>query len=233
MQAGSIGSRLFTAASLMTVLGGVVGMYGMVLQGSRSPVEVAGPAQVEAPARPVLGLTEEDVASAERLDRVFRGIGYHLDPIRDGRAEVPPLLLPRMPADLDDLADSDARKAMFVRVVLPLVLAVNEEIAEDRARLQALIQRKAARQPLSRPDAQWLAALGKRYQVEDGDLGRLLRRVDVVPPSLALAQSAVESGWGTSRLGRRSHNIFGHTGEVVGDEIAMRLRPQPQHPPRL
>jgi len=220
MKAGSIGSRLFTVASLFAILGGVVGLYGMVLHGSPSPVEVV-PSRAKVQAA-LPGLSEDDVASTARLDQVFREIGYQLEPIRSGRAEVPPLFLARVPADLDDLADADAKKEMFVRVLLPLLLAVNEEIAEDRSRLQALLQRKAARQPLSRAETLWLSALASRYQVEDGDLGRLLRRVDVVPPSLALAQAAVESGWGTSRLGRRSHNIFGHIGDVSGEEISMR-----------
>ena len=37
----------------------------------------------------------------------------------------------------------------------------------------------------------------------------LLHRVDAIPPSLVLAQAAVESGWGTSRLAKDAHNFFG------------------------
>ena len=47
------------------------------------------------------------------------------------------------------------------------------------------------------------------YGVESGNLGELLRRVDVVPVALALAQSAIESGWGTSRFARNGNAVFG------------------------
>lgn len=37
-----------------------------------------------------------------------------------------------------------------------------------------------------------------------------LTRVDIIPPSLALAQAATESGWGKSRFFKKAKNIFGH-----------------------
>ena len=40
-------------------------------------------------------------------------------------------------------------------------------------------------------------------------LRELLRRVDVIPPSLVLAQGAIESGWGTSRFARQGNNLYG------------------------
>ncbi|MGI2103199.1 glucosaminidase domain-containing protein [Shewanella oncorhynchi] len=37
----------------------------------------------------------------------------------------------------------------------------------------------------------------------------LLERVDILPPSLVLAQAAKESGWGTSRFAREGNALFG------------------------
>ena len=104
----------------------------------------------------------------------------------------------------------------------PLVLAVDENIANDRARLLGLAARQASHLPVAADDQAWLEALARDYEVEDGNLKTLVARVDVVPPSLALAQSAEESGWGTSKLVRRSQNLFGHTVELAGDEPGMR-----------
>jgi Bax protein len=139
-----------------------------------------------------------------------------------GKADVPPLFLPQIPGDIDDLPDTEGRKAVFLRVILPLILAVDEEIAAERSRLLDIMNRKANRLHVAAADQVWLADLARRYDVEDGNLRKLLSRVDVVPPSLALAQSAEESGWGTSKLVRRSSNLFGHTVEVSADGTGMR-----------
>ncbi|OAN49319.1 hypothetical protein A6A04_03155 [Paramagnetospirillum marisnigri] len=192
----------------------------MVLQGSRPPVLMAE--REVSPVAETATLSREDISSAARLDQAFRRLGYHLDHVGEGGADVPPLFLTQVPDDLDDLPDTDTKKAVFLRVMLPLVLAADEEIANDRARLLELAARKSAGQALSASEARWLDALARRYEVEDGNLKKLLTRVDVVPPSLALAQSAEESGWGTSALVRRSQNLFGHTVEVSRDGTGMR-----------
>jgi Bax protein len=222
MAIGSRGSKLFSALCLGAVIGGTVAMYATVLQGSRSPVDVVARPIAPAPSGAPVGLSGEDVATAARLDLAFHRMGYELDAIRIGAAEVPPLFLAQIPHDLDDLTDPDARKNLFLRVMLPLVLVANEEIAEDRARLLALVARKSARLSISREDHAWLKNLADRYDVEDGDMARLIARVDVVPPSLALAQSAEETGWGTSRLVRRSRNLFGQTADPAEEDSGMR-----------
>ncbi|TAN56178.1 MAG: hypothetical protein EPN20_19215 [Magnetospirillum sp.] len=220
MTAGSIGSRILTAVSLIAVLGAVGGLYTTVLKGARPPVRVAQRAQPSV--AETAYLSGADVASAARLDQAFQRMGYRLDTVGDGLTDVPPLFLAQVPGDLDDLPDIDTKKTVFLRVMLPLVLAVDEEIANDRARLLELAARQASHQPVGADDQSWLDALAKRYEVEDGNLKTLVSRVDVVPPSLALAQSAEESGWGTSKLVRRSRNLFGHTVEVTHDETGMR-----------
>lgn len=216
----SVGSRFLTAVSLIAVIGAVGGLYTMVLKGGRPPVQVA--LRVEPSVAETAYLSGEDVASAARLDQTFQRMGYRLDAVSEGIADVPPLFLAHVPGDLDDLPDIDTKKTVFLRVMLPLVLAVDEEIANDRARLLGIAARKASHQPVTAEDQVWLDALAQSYEVEDGNLKTLISRVDVVPPSLALAQSAEESGWGTSKLVRRSQNMFGHTVELAGDETAMR-----------
>lgn len=220
MAHGSIGSRLFIAFSLVAVIGAVGGLFTMVLQGSRPPVRIAE--RMVSSVAETAYLSREDVSSAVRLDSAFQRMGYRLDDIGEGLAEVPPLFLTQVPGDIEDLPDTDTKKAVFLRVMLPLVLAVDEEIANDRARLLDLAARKSAGQILPADESLWLAGLARRYDVEDGNLKKLISRVDVVPPSLALAQSAEESGWGTSHLVRRSQNLFGHTVDVAGDEPTMR-----------
>ncbi|MGE5503702.1 MAG: glucosaminidase domain-containing protein [Actinomycetota bacterium] len=209
-----------TPLTLIAAGAAVVGLYAVVLSGLGSPLKgVVG--QTAAVSMPVIA--DEDAASAQRLDAAFTRMGYRLDDVAGGAAEVPPVFLAEVPDDLGDLPDPQTRKTVFLRVMLPLVLVVNEEIAADRRRLLAIVARKSRGETMSADDTTFLAALAERYETEPGNLGTLLRRVDVVPPSLALAQAAAESGWGTSRLVRRENNLFGHIA-ATDDEAAPRMR---------
>ena len=89
------------------------------------------------------------------------------------------------------------------------VLQVNDEIGADRRRLLDLHTRARNGKYLPAVDRLWLIVLAERYKVKRGDLKRLLKRVDIMPTSMALAQAAEESGWGTSRFSREGNAIFG------------------------
>lgn len=148
--------------------------------------------------------------SARTIRNAFDQIDYSLEAVGRGDAEVPQLELSAVPHDLQRITDTETRKDVFLRMMLPLVLKVNDEIRADRRRLQGFQRRMARREPLARADAEWVAEMAARYKLDPSvSIGRLLKRVDIVPPSLALAQSANESGWGTSRFARRGNALFG------------------------
>jgi Bax protein len=151
------------------------------------------------------------VDSAGKLSEIFDSADYALADVRDGGAEVPRLLVEAMPGDLRRLGSTDLRKDVFFNALLPLVLRVNEDIRHDRDRLLALQGLQHLGLAPSADSRAWLAELSERYEVADGDIDALLLRVDVVPPSLALAQAAVESGWGTSYSAQRRNALFGQT----------------------
>ncbi|OEJ64349.1 hypothetical protein BEN30_16755 [Magnetovibrio blakemorei] len=114
-----------------------------------------------------------------------------------------------LPDDLQSIRETAERKAVFFKSVLPLVLQVNEQIVEDRARLWDLRTQKQVGSKLNALDRLWLAGLADRYGADRDNIGALLSHHDVVPPSLALAQAATESAWGTSRFVREGNAIFG------------------------
>jgi Bax protein len=89
------------------------------------------------------------------------------------------------------------------------VLKANEEVATQRRRLLRIREEIARGHRLDAADRMWLAKMAERYGVEDGGMDALLRRVDIVPVSLALAQSIQESGWGTSRFARKGNALYG------------------------
>lgn len=128
--------------------------------------------------------------------------------------EVPRLYLRSLPYDLADGESSLERKRDFVSVMLPLVLAGNEKILADRSRVEKFALQVQAGGNLYAVNKAWLIQLAAQYGIEafepdSGDWQELLRRVDAVPPSLAIAQAALESGWGTSRFATQGNAVFG------------------------
>ena len=135
-------------------------------------------------------------------------LNYDLDAVLEGRGDVPRISLASLPSDLWRERETDKRKALFLKTVLPLVLQVNEQILEDRSRLKTL-QTAGEHGALPALDRLWLAVMAERYGTKRGDIDAVLNRHDVVPPSLALAQAATESAWGSSRFVREGNAMFG------------------------
>jgi len=150
------------------------------------------------------------VGDTEGLVHEFDRLGYELDGDDDsGGLPVPRVLVASLPPDLNDLNDIEQHKSLFFQVMLPLVLQANELIRDQRARLETISDEVAAGGTMSAADRSWLDGLESYYDVDTDDFSKLMKRVDVVPVSLALAQAAIESGWGTSRFAVQGNAIFG------------------------
>lgn len=158
------------------------------------------------------------VADARALANLMDGIDYRIAPLQQPDGRVPRLVLQRLPHGMAALDAQRDRKRTFLRALLPLVLAVNETILEDRS---TLLDLRNALDGGAVPDEDMVhevAALALAYRLAvptpatlRDTLDDLLLRVDAVPPSLALAQGAVESGWGTSRFALEGNALFGQS----------------------
>jgi Bax protein len=131
------------------------------------------------------------------------------------------LLVRQAPAtpNFSELEAGAERKQAFFSYLLPLIEQRNQEILELR---QELLELHEGRDQLSYFERRSVQALATRYEIEDFELDDpaawkvLIRRVDIVPPSLALAQAANESAWGTSRFALEGNNFYGHWCFVEG-----------------
>ena len=148
------------------------------------------------------------VAPSAKLRDVFDGIDYRLDGVRR-HGEVPRLFFVSLPTDLQRIKQPRERKAMFIKTTLPLILHANEIIRHERAKIIALRDKAAEGMELDEAEQAWLEQKAQEYGLDKPRFSRLLRRVDIIPPSLALAQAAEESGWGTSRFALEGNAIFG------------------------
>lgn len=169
-----------------------------------------------------------DIDTAEKLDRIFRRAHYTLQAARKSRS-VPRLFVRRLPGDLNDLP-ADRRASVFIRAVLPLVAKANQTILRQRRRLIALLRQRRAGWLWNRSERLWLDQLAGLYRVSPDDPARLLRRVDIVPPSLAVAQAIEDSNWGTAKGARAGNRLIGAS---AGDAPVAEGRAGEPHPTLL
>ena len=140
----------------------------------------------------------------ETVLNLFKDVEYDLGQVRTKKL-VKPIYFTQFPKDLDALENTQLKKETFIKIVLPLVVAENERILADREKLKILSGKKFT----TDPEKQWIRQKLLEYKVKKGDLKQLLVRMDIIPTSIALAQAAKESGWGTSRFALEGNAIFG------------------------
>ena len=146
--------------------------------------------------------------SAGALAHLFDSLGYRLDSVA-ASGEAPRVLVSTLPGDMASMAPVQAKTDLFIRLLLPLALEANERIAVQRDSLLALQTRSGG---WNAAESSWVTALAEEYRGSADQLDDLLARVDAIPVSLALAQGADESAWGTSRFAREGNSLFGqHT----------------------
>ncbi|HVS23001.1 MAG TPA: glucosaminidase domain-containing protein, partial [Gammaproteobacteria bacterium] len=159
--------------------------------------------------------------SLHDIEALFASYRYTPKDWRAGERSVPRIYLDDVPSNWRETYAKripiGEKKSLFFRFLGPVVLYVNEQILADRSYAEALLARQARGEQLAADDREWLSNLAAEYDVPGADSGpldaalgaELLRRVDAIPPSLALAQGAVESGWGTSRFADVGNSLFG------------------------
>ena len=135
---------------------------------------------------------------------LFDELNYDLRDVRDGKP-VKPVFFTQLPRGINELENIKNRKKIFIQIVLPLILSENEDILVERKKILFLSKSRK----ISKDDEKWLDQKFKYYKVKSGDFDLLLERVDIIPPSLAIAQAAYESGWGTSRFALEGNSLFG------------------------
>jgi Bax protein len=165
-----------------------------------------------------LQVASAHVADAYALTTLMDGIDYRIAPLGQPESRVPRLVLQRLPDGMAALDVERDRKRTFLRALLPLILSVNEAILKDREDLIALRDALDGGETLDDDGMDRLRRLAQAYRLAAPTeatlreaVEALLLRVDIVPPSLALAQGAVESGWGTSRFALEGNALFGQS----------------------
>ncbi|ADU65323.1 Lysozyme subfamily 2 [Desulfurispirillum indicum S5] len=163
--------------------------------------------------QPCERLQEESLLEEETLPLALEIVDFStlLAVVDLNQCIVPPVAIRDVPPELQDMDVIQEKKDAFFKMLFPIILKVNYDILELREEILA-----------GNVDDE----LYEQFQLspEDG-IERLLKRADIIPPSLVFAQAAIESAWGTSRFALEANNIFGHWTYVPGTGIVPADRP--------
>ena len=137
--------------------------------------------------------------SASTLEQLFKETNYNLKDIREKKI-VKPISIDLLPNEIKFIENSKKKKELFIRIILPLIIEEN-----NRKRLFSILNKNSN----SESEKKWLNKKFKQYGVVNKDLTTLKIRMDIIPVSLAIAQAAKETGWGTSRFALEGNALFG------------------------
>ena len=142
--------------------------------------------------------------SASTIKQLFEDTDYNLKDVRKKKL-VKPIALTLLPQEIKMIENTKKRKEFFIQIVLPLIIKENNNIRLDRKTLFSIINKSNN----TKAEKQWLEKKYKQYGVRSRDLSTLKIRMDEIPVSLAIAQAAKETGWGTSRFAQEGNALFG------------------------
>ena len=151
-------------------------------------------------------INEKDTVrlSASTLNQLFKDEDYNLKDIRKNKL-VKPISIDILPSEIKSIESTKKRKELFIQIVLPLILEENKKIKIERKTLFSILNKNSN----SQEERNWLRSKFKQYGVVNRDLTTLKIRMDEIPVSLAIAQAAKETGWGTSRFAQQGNALFG------------------------
>jgi Bax protein len=142
--------------------------------------------------------------SAATIEELFKSTNYSLQDVRKTKL-VKPISLTLLPNEIKKIENVKKRKNLFIQIILPLVIKENNYIKLDRKKLFDILNKSKN----TKTEKVWLNSKFKQYGVVNKDLSTLKIRMDEVPVSMAIAQAAKETGWGTSRFAQEGNALFG------------------------
>ncbi len=142
--------------------------------------------------------------NASTIEQLFKDTDYNLKDVRKKKL-VKPIALSLLPKEMKMIESSTKKKNLFIKIILPLILEENNRIKLDRKKLFSILNKNKN----TNSEKKWLNLKFKQYGVMNKDLSTLKIRMDQIPVSLAIAQAAKETGWGTSRFAIEGNALFG------------------------
>ena len=157
-----------------------------------------------------------DKITVSELQKIYEKNNYTQFIPRD-TWQIPAIFLKRLPSDFAELEDENLRNQLFIQILSPLALKVNEDILAERSRLEQLTKHFEATHKLSKEQEAWLETTAEKYNVFTRFngyrrykllLSKLIKKIDAVPPSIMIAAAGIETDWGKSRLTKEGNSLY-------------------------
>ena len=157
------------------------------------------------------------VESAEyaEVEELFSDYDYKDFGHRD--LKIPRIYLKSLPRDWENIEKSDDKNRTFIKILLPLIMKINEELDLERLSILNLQKKINKGQSLNDKERKFVEKKAEEYDVftrnqEDVRykimLSELAEKVDELPPSFLIAVAGVYSDWGNSRLAIKANSLF-------------------------
>ena len=143
--------------------------------------------------------------SASTIEQLFKDTDYNLKKVKKTKLVNIGINLDHLPTEMKNIENTKKRKNLFIQIILPLIIEENLKIKLDRKKLFVILNKNNN----TKSDLEWIGKKFKQYGVSKNDFPTLKTRMDEVPVSLAIAQAAKETGWGTSRFAQKGNALFG------------------------
>ncbi len=162
------------------------------------------------------GMTYIENATVAELEAVFAKYKYKRFRALDDNA-YPAIFVKTLPLDFQEISSQKYRNELFIRILTPLALKINEEISNERNALLKLEQKFIKNKTLSTKEIEKLETLAIKYDFFtrekdntriDLQFQNLKRRINIIPPSIFIAAAAMESNWGFSRPAKLANSLY-------------------------
>ena len=162
------------------------------------------------------GLTYVENATVQELEELYKKHKYQRFHALDDNA-YPAIFVKTLPSDFGDIKSQKYRNELFIRILTPLALKVNQELQNERNQLLKIESSLNKNQTLTEFEINHLNELAKKYDffTRDEDQERykkqitnLKSRINIIPPSIFIAAAAMESNWGFSRIALKANSLY-------------------------
>ena len=177
---------------------------------------MVSPSYAEIKIKKISGITYIENATTKELEEVFKQHKYLRFRALDNN-EYPAIFLKTLPLDYSEISSQKYRNELFIRILTPLALKINEEIENERNQLLLIEKSFNQNNTLTEQELEKLEFLSKKYDYftrsKDNNriylqLKNLKLRIERIPPSILIAIAALESNWGFSRPTKLANSLY-------------------------
>lgn len=158
--------------------------------------------------------------SVEKLEALYKDInyaGYPKDYLLLDDRKYPRIFLKNFPLGYEKITDETKRNNLFLKIMIPLALKLNEDIMHERQKILKIQEKYNKTSKLSQTDIDYIEKTAEKYdfftRLKGQDrhaliISELLNRVDRIPPSIIITAAAIETNWGASRIVKEGNSLY-------------------------